>query len=249
MPVPGRYLIAIPVYNGVDLLDVSVPYELFNWMALLEPQLPDTPTREVRLVSLDGPAITTRDGLTLGGNLPSFVDTHEQIDLLWIPGGDPRDLQRLMLDQPRMDWLLRQGQAAQLAASVCEGALLAAAAGLLDGYQATTHWAFIACLKLFPEIEVVPGYPRYKRDRQRITGGGISSGLDEALEIIAKISSDTVAQKVQLNIQYNPCPPFNSGDPSVAEPPVYTPGDASRCDVSGMAGTIAQVLRRRGHAP
>ncbi|MFC3943307.1 hypothetical protein CCU68_10360 [Pseudomonas gingeri NCPPB 3146 = LMG 5327] len=73
--------------------------------------------------------------------------------------------------------------------------------------------------------------------------------LDEALEIIAKISSDTVAQKVQLNIQYNPCPPFNSGDPSVAEPPVYTPGDASRCDISGMAGTIAQVLRRRGHAP
>ncbi|WP_327437779.1 DJ-1/PfpI family protein [Pseudomonas donghuensis] len=246
MPAAGQYLIAIPVYDGVDLLDVSAPYELFNWMTLIEPQHNlDAPRRAVRLISLDGPSITTRDGMTIGGDLPTFNQHADQISLLWIPGGEPSDLQRLMVDPRRMSWLLQQGEAAQYCASVCEGALLAAAAGLLDGYSATTHWAFIACLKLFSRVKVVEGYPRYFRDRQRITGGGISSGLDEALAIIALIAGDLVAQKVQLNIQYNPCPPFTSGDPSVAKPPVYTPGAGNTCNTA-LAETIANVLKRTG---
>jgi cyclohexyl-isocyanide hydratase len=246
MPAPGQYLIAIPVYDGVDLLDVSAPYELFNWMALIEPQHDSAaPPRAVRLISLDGPSITTRDGMTIGGNLPIFNRHSDDISLLWIPGGAPSDLQRLMKDPQRMTWLLQQGEAAQLATSVCEGALLAAAAGLLDGYDATTHWAFIACLKLFTRVNVVEGYPRYIVDGRRITGGGISSGLDEALAIIALIAGDFVAQKVQLNIQYNPCPPFTSGDPSVAKPPVYTPGAGRTCDTA-LAETIANVLKRKG---
>ncbi len=246
MSASERYLIGIPVYDGVDLLDLSAPYELFNWMAQLEPSLnPRAPTREVRVISLDGPSVTTRDKLPLGGNFPLFSDHTDPIDLLWVPGGDPRALQRLMLDDTRMDWLRQQGEAAQFAVSVCEGALLSAAAGLLDGYRATTHWAFLACLKLFPQIEVVPGYPRFEIDRQRITGGGISSGLDEALKIIELLSSKIVAETVQLTIQYNPRPPVNSGDPSVARPPVYNPGDGSTCSFPGMAGIIAQVLERK----
>jgi cyclohexyl-isocyanide hydratase len=245
MPAPGQYLIAIPVYDGVDLLDVSAPYELFNWMAQLEPQHdPSAPPRAVRLISLDGPFITTRDGMTIGGDLPIFNQYSDEISLLWIPGGEPSDLQRLMIDPRRMTWLLQQGESAQYSASVCEGALLAAAAGLLDGYSATTHWAFIDCLKLFTRVNVVEGYPRYIVDRQRITGGGISSGLDEALAIIALIAGDLVAQKVQLIIQYNPRPPFTSGDPSVAKPPISTPGAGRTCDTD-LAETIADVLKRR----
>jgi len=247
MPKQGQYLIAIPVYDGVDLLDVSAPYELFNWMARIEPQHnPAAPPRVVQLISLDGPFITTRDGLTLGGDLPIFDQYSEYISMLWIPGGKPADLQRLMGESNLMSWLLRQGEEAELSASVCEGALLAAAAGLLDGYKATTHWAFVSCLKLFTHVNVVEGYPRYIVDRQRITGGGISSGLDEALKIIALISGDIVAQQVQLTIQYNPAPPFTSGDPSVARPPVYTEGSGRNCDFTGMAETIANVLKRRG---
>ncbi|MGZ9668267.1 DJ-1/PfpI family protein [Pseudomonas sp. GNP014] len=246
MPAPGHYLIAIAIYDGVDLLDISAPYELFNWMKLVEPQTnTSAPRRSVRLISLDGPSITTRDGMTIGGDLPVFDQHSDDIDLLWIPGGEPTDLQRLMKDPRRMTWLFQQGSAAQYCASVCEGALLAAAAGLLDGYNATTHWAFIACLKLFNRVNVVDGYPRYIVDRQRITGGGISSGLDEALAIIALIAGELVAQKVQLNIQYNPRPPFTSGDPSVAKPPVYTPGAGRTCD-SALAETIALVLKRTG---
>ncbi|AOK49462.1 transcriptional regulator [Burkholderia sp. MSMB617WGS] len=242
------YRIGIVVYDGVDLLDVAVPHELFDWTARIEPDVnPDAPRRETHLISLDGPSITTRDRVTLGGDLPSFRDC-EHIDLLWVPGGEPAELQRLMLDSARMDFLARQAASADYAASVCEGALLAAAAGYLDGYKATTHWAFRSCLALFPRIDVVPGYPRYVVDRTRITGGGISSGLDEALQIIALLSGELVARKVQLSIQYNPIPPFSDGDPSVARPPVLAPGEGGTCAFPGMAQTIARVLAERlGH--
>ncbi|MDN7672605.1 DJ-1/PfpI family protein [Burkholderia oklahomensis] len=242
------YRIGIVVYDGVDLLDVAVPHELFGWMAQIEPDVThDAPHREVHLISFDGPSVATRDHLTLGGDLPSFRDVG-QVDLLWVPGGDPAALQRLMLDSARMDFLSRQASSADYAASVCEGALLAAAAGYLDGCKATTHWAFLPCLRLFPRIDVAPDYPRYIVDGTRITGGGISSGLDEALMIIALLAGDVVAGKVRLNIQYNPLPPFTDGDPSVARPPVLAPGEGSTCAFPGMAGTIARVLaRRRSH--
>jgi transcriptional regulator GlxA family with amidase domain len=238
----AQYVIGIPVYKGVDLLDVAVPYELFNWMAILEPA--PKPQRVVRLLSVDGSAVTTRDGLSLGGDLES-LHSAAPVDLLWVPGGDPDRLQALMLDEEVCGALRRLSARAQYTVSVCEGALLLAAASLLDGYRATTHWAFRACLGLFPRVTVVSGFPRFEHDRDRITGGGISSGLDEALYIIGLLSSAVVAETVQLYIQYQPSPPFNSGDPSVARPPAYTPGEDSACAMSGMAETIARVLARR----
>ena len=237
------FVIGIPVYDGVDLLDVAVPYELFNWMAQLEPEvIPDAPQRQVRLVSLDGSHIKTRDKLPLGGELAA-LSADDHFDLLWIPGGDPLQLERLMLSQDKMALLLQVGSAAQYAASVCEGALLAAAAGLLNGRCATTHWAFLDYLQQFPQVQVAPGYPRYVVDGNRISGGGISSGLDEALQIIAMLSNDVVAGKVQLTVQYHPQPPFNQGDPSVATPPVYTPGEPT--NIPGLAAAIATVVARQ----
>lgn len=237
-----EYIIGIPVYDGVDLMDVAAPFEFFNWMAEIEPTvIPGARKRVVKLVSVDGPSVKTRDGLSLGSDLAGLDDAGA-FDLLWVPGGDPDRLQELMLDAVFMNFLRRQSETAQYTTSVCEGALLLAAAGLLNGYKATTHWAFIACLKLFPDIDVAAGYPRHVIDRDRVTGGGISSGMDEALAIIALISNDTVARKVQLSVQYNPRPPFNDGDPSVATPPIYTPGEDSACSIPGMPDTIRAVL-------
>jgi cyclohexyl-isocyanide hydratase len=88
--------------------------------------------------------------------------------------------------------------------------MLLAAAGLLDGYEATTHWAFIACLQAYPDVKVVEGFPRFVVDRNRVTGGGISSGLDEALKIVELLESYEVAQQVQQLTQYYPCPPVAS---------------------------------------
>jgi cyclohexyl-isocyanide hydratase len=118
-----------------------------------------------------------------------------------------------------LDFLITRSRNARFVASVCEGALLLAAAGLLDGYEATTHWQFIPCLEEFPEVKVVEGHPRFVVDRNRITGGGISSGLDEALKLVELLISYQVAQGVQQVTQYYPCPPVASTMPKAEECP------------------------------
>ena len=237
-----EFVIGIPVYDGVDLLDVAVPWELFNWMAQIEADKPNSGRRKVvRLVSPTGRTVTTRDGLTLGTQ--ARFDDSPAFDVLWTPGGDPNRLKILMLDARFIGFLRKQAQHARYVTSVCEGALLLAAAGLLDGYRATTHWGFIACLKLFPKVQVAEGYPRFVVDRNRITGGGVSSGLDEGLELVALLTNEIVARRVQLSIQYRPQPPFDSGDPSTARPPIFNPGDDSQCTFPGMAETIAKITR------
>ena len=97
--------------------------------------------------------------------------------------------------------------------SVCTGALLLGAAGLLDGHLATTHWTQLETLKLF-SCTVAPGFPRYVRSRNRITGGGISSGIDEALYIVSLLCGVEAAMECQLKRNTDPEPPFHSGDPA-----------------------------------
>ena len=216
------FVIGIPVYKGVDLLDVAAPYELFNWMGLAL-QERDGPERDVHeyvqvyLIAENTALVTTRDGMQF---IPhkTFAEV-PQLDLLWIPGGNPPDLARQMKNQVMVEFLRTRGQNAQDATSVCEGALLLASTGLLNGYQATTHWAFIPCLKQFPKISVVEGYPRFVVDRNRVTGGGISSGLDEALKLITLISGEEIAKNVQLNTQYFPCPPISGTIPGLQKCP------------------------------
>lgn len=118
-----------------------------------------------------------------------------------------------MNDKVYLDFIKQQSEKAVYVTSVCEGALILASAGLLDGYEATTHWAFVPCLKKFCKVKVADGYPRFVVDRNRITGGGISSGLDEALELIARASSYEIARQVQLVTQYFPQPPINGSIP------------------------------------
>ena len=218
-----KVLIGMPVYDGVDLLDVTGPYEMFRWADL-----------EVLPVARETGLVKTLSGLRIQvdvdfAHAPAF-------DVLWTPGGGPDALAALMGEPDRnyLDFLIRQSRSARYTASVCEGALLLAAAGLLDGYQATTHWAFIPCLtQRFPLVQVVAGNPRYCLDRDRLTGGGISSGLDEALAVIELLKGTGVAQSVQQTTQYYPQPPVSSQIltattcpvPAVVIPP---PNEASR---------------------
>jgi transcriptional regulator GlxA family with amidase domain len=115
-----------------------------------------------------------------------------------------------MNDQIYLDFLREQSRKAKFVCSVCEGAMLLAAAGLLDGYTVTTHWAFYPCLKRFRKVKLAKGYPRYCLDRNRLTGGGISSGLDEALMLIQLLKGSQAAQDVQQSTQYYPRPPVTS---------------------------------------
>lgn len=197
-------IIGIPIYDKVDLLDVAAPREMFYVMKESVPEV------EVILLSAGGGAVTTRDGTVIKAEM-AFAEA-PRLDVIWVPGGDPSALTALMNDPERvyLDFLVACSDHACYTASVCEGALLLAAAGLLDGYEATTHWAFIPCLKEYPAVRVVEGYPRFVVDRNRVTGGGISSGLDEALKLIELLSDYSVAQEVQRFTQYYPAPPVAS---------------------------------------
>jgi transcriptional regulator GlxA family with amidase domain len=218
----NTFRIGIPIYDGVDLLDIAAPFEIFNWMGFYWSQDPDTPTTvKVLLVAATLEQLKTRDGLTLTPDA-TFDDFDDDctLDLLWVPGGAPDDLCRTMSDSDYLGFLKRQSEKALFVASVCEGALLLASAGLLDGYQATTHWAFINCLKSFNGVKVAKGHPRFVVDRNRVTGGGISSGLDEGLELVARISSYEIAKQVQAVIQYFPRPPINGDIPDSGDCPI-----------------------------
>jgi cyclohexyl-isocyanide hydratase len=207
-------LVGILAYDGVDLLDVAVPYELFKWAREHGGTSGRSRAVDVVMIGWRRRTLTTRDGLTFSAGCTNA--SCPRLDALWVPGGDPPVLKSLMADRHFLEFLRRQGAEARYVTSVCEGALLLAQSGLLDGYKATTHWAFLPCLQRFPKVRVVTGYPRYVVDRNRVTGGGISSGLDEALMLIGLICGRRVAKKVQLSIQYNPNPPFRHGDPCQA---------------------------------
>lgn len=208
------FLIAIPVYDGVDLLDVAAPREMFSW---LKSSVAETMNVEIRVIAPSAAPITTRDGQRL---LPdtTFAKT-PKVDLLWVPGGNVPELKATMKDKTYREFLKSRARATTYLASVCEGAMLLADTGLLDGYRATTHWAFIPCLKSYPKIRVAPGFPRFvvnrvspqpqRKLRYVVTGGGISSGLDESLEIIRLIAGKKVAEAVQASTQYFPKPPVN----------------------------------------
>ena len=216
-PAPAKFLIGIPIYDGVDLLDVAAPCELFNWM---KESVAATLDVEIRLVAPGLAPVTARGGLLLTPQ--ATFDATPALDLLWVPGGNVDQLKQRMADPVYLNFLRSRAKDATYVCSVCEGALLLASAGLLNGYRATTHWAFIPCLRSYKKVKVVPGYPRYVVNRFRtksggwryvVTGGGVSSGLDETLKLIALIAGTKVAQDVQLNTQYYPKPPVESRIP------------------------------------
>ena len=206
------FTIGIPIYPHATLLDITGPYQVFA-----------TPfwKTDVKLVAAGTAPVPTDEGARL---VPDVVfEECPPLDLLFVPGGPGQ--YDMMLDDRYIAFLRRQGQSAKYVSSVCTGALLLAVAGLLDGYKATTHWAAITCLQLFPDIQVMPGYPRFvvdrKGDQTRITGGGVSSGIDEALEIAGIIAGPDAARNIQLEVQYAPKPPFSDGDPLSASGSVY----------------------------
>jgi len=213
-----EFVISIPIYDNVDLMDVAAPTEIFAW---LDSVWTERKVKICHTAAIDAKVIT-RDGTILYPHA-TFAQL-PRADLLWTPGGDPDELCRLMYTEsgkPYLDYLRQVGEFAGWVTSVCEGALLLAQAGLLNGFSATTHWAFMNCLRAFPEINVIEeGHPRYVIDRNRITGAGISAGLDEALAIVELLAGAPAAISVQQSTQYFPKPPVYGTIPPAGECPV-----------------------------
>jgi transcriptional regulator GlxA family with amidase domain len=206
--------LGIPVYHGVDLLDVAGPYEMFKWVDAKW-------GLETLILSEDGGSVTSVNGLRFQAH-SSFLLT-PALDVLWVPGGHPQALERMM-SEPQSAYLAYLKQVAAKATwvcSVCEGALLLARAGLLDGHKATTHWAFVNCLKEFQGIDVDTTHQRFVASGNRLTGGGISSGLDEALKLIILLFGEEAAIDVQQTTQYFPQPPVVGTIPATPECPIH----------------------------
>ena len=134
-------------------------------------------------------------------------------DILCVPGGI--GVSKVMDDDAAMAWIEQVGGSAEWVTSVCTGSLILGAAGLLDGYRATTHWAWHEHLALFG-AEPVQG--RTVVDRNRVTGGGVTAGIDFALTLTALIKGEEHAKLVQLGLEYDPAPPFDAGSPESAGP-------------------------------
>lgn len=202
--------IVIPVYPDIDLLDVCGSAEMFRWAGFT-----------VDVVAADAGLVMFNNGFEF--NVTNGLDTVTACDALWVPGGEPAALHTIMFGPDRrfQQFITAQAAEARYVCSVCEGALLAAHAGLLDGHNVTTHWAFIPyLLQNYPAIGVAPGHPRFVLDRDRLTGGGISSGLDEALYLISLLGGEALAADVQQTTQYYPDPPVSSKIPNIIQSPM-----------------------------
>lgn len=200
----------MPVYPDVDMLDVCGPYEMFRWAGIA-----------VDLVAVAPGAIPFGRGFSF--NVPDALPAPAPYDAIWVPGGDPAALARIIADpqSPLLAFIRAQAAQSTYVCSVCEGCLLLAAANLIDGYTVTTHWAFIPyLLQRYPQVTVADGHPRYVLDRNRLTGGGISSGLDEALKLIELLLGTAAAQSVQQTTQYYPDPPVQSAIPNTITSPM-----------------------------
>jgi cyclohexyl-isocyanide hydratase len=221
MASPKVFRIGIPVYELFDLLDLAAPCDMFFWMGQTWQEKSPEYSVKISIVAATTKPVMASAGAKLNPDLT--FNRCPQFDLLWVPGGLPSALNKQMNDPTFLAFLNKQSQGVKFLTSVCEGALLLAAAGLLDGYRATTHWAFLTCLRRFSAIKVGKGYPRFviNKDKESgryvVTGGGISSGLDEALKLVELITDEVigagrgkaVAKEVQLVTQYLPVPPFS----------------------------------------
>ncbi len=199
---PGEpFRVAMLVYPQITQLDLTGPQEVFS----------KVPGVEVRLYWKSLAPVTSASGLQL---IPTCTFEDERpIDLLCVPGG-PGQIE-LMADDEVLDFLRRAAGTARYVTSVCTGSLLLGAAGLLKGYRATTFWSAMDSL---PALGAIAVPERVVCDRNRITGAGVTAGIDFALTVIAQLWGEPIARAVQLGLEYDPQPPFAAGSPRTAHP-------------------------------
>jgi len=201
----GRPLIVMLAYPGMFPLDLVGPEAVFSGLG----------THEIRQVWKSPDTVTSGSGLGISPTL-TFAETPETVDMIFVPGGALGTL-RVMEDPVVLSFLASRGAKARYVTSVCTGSLVLAAAGLLQGRRATSHW--VARDRL-ADLGVTPVHARVVEDGNRITGAGVTAGLDFALTLASRLVGETRARALQLNIEYDPQPPFHAGSPEGAGPEV-----------------------------
>lgn len=193
--------IGLLLFPQITQLDLTGPYEVFC-------RLPDT---QVDLIWHTMAPVVTEHGLALN---PTVTCAEVPgLDVLCVPGGF--GITPLLNDAPTIDFIRRMAPNARYVTSVCTGALLLGAAGLLQGKRATTHWTSMDMLSAFG---ATPTDARVVQDGPLITGGGVTAGIDFALHLAAELHGRDLAEAIQLGLEYNPAPPFDAGHPGRARP-------------------------------
>jgi transcriptional regulator GlxA family with amidase domain len=194
--------IAILIFDGLTALDAIGPYEVLSRL----------PGAELRFVAKQAGAKRTDTG-ALGVQADVALGELTSPEVVLVPGGPGS--RPLMNDPEVLDWLREAHRSSTWTTSVCTGGLVLGAAGILDGKRATTHWAYMERLS---ELGAEPVDERVVEDGKVITAAGVSAGIDMALTLASRVAGDQVAQAIQLGIEYDPDPPFDSGSPSKAPP-------------------------------
>jgi transcriptional regulator GlxA family with amidase domain len=192
--------IAIPLFDRFTALDAVGPYEVLS-------RLPGATVHFV--ASEPGPKTTETRMLTMSAD--EKLEDLPEPDIVMVPGGF--GTRSAIGDERLVEWLRRAHESSDWTTSVCTGSLLLGAAGVLDGLEATTHWA---ALEMLEQFGARPVSRRVVEQGRVITAAGVSAGIDMALTLAARIAGDDVAQAIQLGIEYDPEPPFDAGSPAKA---------------------------------
>jgi cyclohexyl-isocyanide hydratase len=195
--------IAFLLFPGLTQLDLTGPAQILS-------RLPGAKTHLV-WESIDPVMTDARFAIV---PTATFADV-PRADILCVPGGV--GVSSVMNHDAAMAWVRSVGAEATWVTSVCTGSLILGAAGLLTGYRATTHWAWHHHLTLFG---AEPVQARTVTDRNRVTGGGVTAGIDFALTLAALVAGESVAKALQLGFEYDPAPPFDTGTPGKAGPEI-----------------------------
>jgi cyclohexyl-isocyanide hydratase len=197
--------IGLLVFPKVTQLDLTGPLQVFS----------SVPDAKVHLIWKRIEPVASDSVLTLTPTT-TFADC-PQLDVICVPGGAGTD--DMVNDKEMLQFLRRQAASAKYVTSVCTGSLVLGAAGLLEGYRAATHWMATEFLALYG---ATPARTRVCVDRNRVTGGGVTAGIDFALTLVSILIDQPTAQAIQLRLEYNPAPPFDSGSPDTAPAEIVT---------------------------
>ncbi len=199
MAVPIQ--IGILLYPNVTQLDATGPAQV----------LARVPGATLHMIWKTRDPVPTDAGFSIVPTT-TFADC-PKLDVICVPGGGGQVA--LMTDEETLDFLRKQAATARYVTSVCTGSLVLGAAGLLKGYKSACHWAW---RDMLPAFGAIPVAERVVRDRNRISGGGVTAGIDFGLTVAAELAGEEVAKSIQLVLEYDPQPPFDSGSPEKAGP-------------------------------
>ena len=224
------FQIGMLLFPDMTQLDLTGPLQVFSSIPLFAPEL----DVRIHLLWKDLEPVTTDSVMTI--NPTTTLADCPPLDLICIPGGAGTDA---LLDDPDvLDFVRAMGEGARYVTSVCTGALVLGAAGLLQGYRAVTHWSAVPHLA---ELGAIPTDARVVVDRNRVTGGGVTAGIDFALTVVEELVDRETAEVIQLRLEYDPAPPFHAGSPASAPAEIVT---RYRERVAGGAARRADAVAR-----